>query len=285
MAVVKIIQLLFFFLLRVYAFIFDVKGSMLFSREWCDLVFEGRNREYGAYVLRRDAGLRYRRVAMIFASVFFVFAVLASITGYFVYKAIQETIAEVEEVVKLKSLKDPELKNVSTGRRAVAHAKPDAVTDTPEVVEEAVVTSAPIGIKGPDDGEFVEESSMIDKDPYHNAADKELPVEGVQLTKTEMVEGMPMFPGGHQALMRFMDEHCVYSETAIKRKLEGDLEVAFIVDEEGNVIEPEVVKSLHPMLDKAALEAVKQMPKWHPGVLRGKPTCVRISIPVHFQVK
>lgn len=258
---------------------------MLFSHEWCDLVFEGRNKEYGAYVLRRDAGLRYRRVAVIFASAFLVLAVLASITGYFVYKAIQETIAEVEEVVKLKTLKDPELKNVSVGRRAVANAKPDAVTDTPEVVEEAVTMSAPIGVKGPDDADSNLDSSMTDKDSNHNAADKELPVEGVQLTKTDIVEGMPMFPGGHQALMRFMDEHCVYSSSAIKRKLEGDLEVAFIVDEEGNVIEPEIVKSLHPTLDKAALEAVKQMPKWHPGVLRGKPTCVRISIPVHFQVR
>lgn len=210
---------------------------------------------------------------------------LASITGYFMYKAIQETIADVQEVVKLNSLKDKEIKNISTGRRAVAHATPDAVSEAPELVDEAVSSSAPIGIKGPDDAEFIEETAFIDHDPNHNADQEDLPVEGVQLTKTDIVEGRPMFPGGEQALMRWMDAHCIYSQSAINRKLEGDLEVAFIIDEEGNVIEPELLKSLNPTLDAVALRAVRQMPKWKPGTINGRPICTKISIPIHFQVK
>lgn len=262
-----------------------MKDSLLASEEWCEIVFDGRNRRYGAYVLRRDAGLRYRRVGIILGIFFAILLLLASVTGYFFYRAIQETIAEVEEVVKFKPLKDSEIKNVATGRRAIAHATPDAVTATPEVVDDALSVSAPIGIKGPDDAEFIDESSLIDHDPNHFSSDETLPVEGVQLTKTDIVEGRPMFPGGDRAMMQFMDAHCVYSQAAIKKKLEGDLEVAFIIDTEGNVIDPEITRSLHPLLDKAVLDAVRQMPKWTPGTAHGRPVCVKISIPVHFQVK
>lgn len=265
--------------------IYNVKDSLLVSEEWCDLVFDGRNRQYGAYVLRRDAGRRYRRVAIILGSLFLMLMIFVAVTGFMFYRALQQTIAEVEEVVKLRPLKDTEIKTISVGRRAVANASPDAVSDAPEVVDDAITTAAPIGVKGPDDGVFETTGSLEDKDTFHNATEEELPVEGVQLTKTDIVEGMPMFPGGPQALMRFMDEHCVYSSSAIRRRLEGDLEVAFIVDEEGNVIEPEIVKSLNSTLDAAALAAVKKMPKWRPGTVHGRPTCVRISIPVHFQVK
>lgn len=262
-----------------------LKDSLLFTQEWCDLVFEGRNHEYGAYVLRRDAGRRYRRVAAIVGGVFLVFALLTAVVGYLFYRAMQETIAEVQEVVKLQPLRDNEVKMVSAGRRAVAHAQPDAVSETPEVVEEAVSNNAPIGIKGPDDAVTIVEGSMKDHDTYHNADEEDLPPEGVQLTKTQMVEEMPKFPGGITALMRFMDEHCIYSKAAIKCRLEGDLEVSFIIDVEGNVTEVHIEKGLHPTLEAAVIAAVKKMPKWKPGTKFGRPTPVKISIPVHFQVK
>lgn len=262
-----------------------MKDSLLYTEEWCDLVFEGRNHKYGAYVLRRDAGLRYRRVAMILGGCFLALALVGGIVGYLFYRAVQQTIAEVQEVVKLQPLHDNEIKMVSAGRRVVAHAQPDAVSEKPEIVEEAVSSSAPIGIKGPDEAVIVVEGSMTDHDAYHNADDETLPIEGVQLTKTQMVEEMPKFPGGLIALMRFMDEHCIYSKAAISKRLEGDLEVSFIIDVEGNVTEIKIEKSLHPTLDAAAIAAVNKMPKWKPGTKFGRPTPVKISIPVHFQVK
>lgn len=269
-----------------YALQHNVKDSLLQSKEWCDVVFDGRNKKYGAYAIRRDAGRRYRAVAAVLGAVLLVFAVLLGITGYFAYRAIKNTMEEMQEVVHMKSLRDEELKMVSAGRRAVqVQASPEATEAMPEVVEEAVMPSAPIGKKGEEEIELIEEAPVQDKDAFHNTDQKDLPVEGVQLTKIDMVEEMPKFPGGLIALMRFMDENVVYSQTAINRKLEGDVEVAFIIDTEGNVIEPEIIKPLNAALDYAVLAAVKKMPKWKPGTMRGRPTPVRISIPVHFQVK
>lgn len=263
-----------------------ILSSPLFTEEWCELVFEGRNREYGAYVLRRDAGLRYRRVGMILGSVFAVLLVLAGLVGYLFYRAVQQAIVEVQEVVKLAPLKDPEVRIVSTGRRAIPEAKAEAMSETPEITDE-VVEQPPleVGVVGPEDGTAHIESSLHDKDPLHAKLDEELPVEGVHLTKTDIVEGRPMFPGGDKALMQWMDAHVVYTETAIKRKLQGELEVAFIIDEEGNVTSPEIVRSTNSQLNKPVMDAVLKMPKWTPGSIHGRPTCTRISIPVLFLLK
>lgn len=264
-----------------------VKGQSLYSREWCDLVFENRNKEYGAYALRRDAGRRYRLVATVIGSVLLALTVLLAITGFFVYQAVKVKIAEVEEELQqMKPLdKKDEPKAVSAGRRAVKNRTSKATEKAPEMVEEAVVPSAPLGIFGPDDIEIVDAEEMVDKDLKHNTDQQDLPVEGVQLLQTDVVEEMPAFPGGLEALMRFMDDHVIYPQAAINKKLEGDVEVAFIIDKEGNLIEPEIVKKLHPLLDDAVMQAIKKMPKWKPGKSGGKPIVAKVCIPVHFQVR
>lgn len=268
-------------------FIYNVKGQDLLSKEWCDLVFEGRNKEYGAYVLRRDTGRRYKRVGTFLAALFLGFFVFAAVSGFFVYQAVTQKIAEVEEELqKMKPLqKEEDVKTVSAGRRAIKNASPKATQKAPELVEEEVESSGPIGVIGPDDIEIVDAEEMEDKDLSHNTNQQDLPIEGVQLQKTEVVEEMPTFPGGLDALMKFMDENVVYSQAAINKKLEGDVEVAFIISPDGTLIEPEIIKKVHPMLDDAVLNAVKRMPKWKPGRVNGRPANVKVCIPVHFQVR
>ena len=112
---------------------------------------------------------------------------------------------------------------------------------------------------------------------------KDLPVEAAPLTPTEVVEEMPQFPGGWYALKRYLDEHVPYPKGCIDRRIQGDVEVAFYVDQNGGVLEPKVTKSVHPELDAAALQGIKGMPQWTPGRRNGKVTIVRIRIPVHFE--
>ena len=106
--------------------------SPLLSREWNDLVFENRNKQYGAYVLRKETGKRYRRVGMIFLGVFLVLAVIAGVLGYFVYKKVQEISTEINEEVKhlepVKTRDGFERKNISVGRRAVKVATKTSTT-------------------------------------------------------------------------------------------------------------------------------------------------------------
>lgn len=265
-----------------------MSNSPLVSREWCDLVFEGRNKEYGAYVLRKQMGRRYRLVAMIMGTFFLGLAIVAGVFGLFLYRAIKRTEVELEHVVKLKPLeaeKGFEIKRLSVGRAAPqVKTTPGASEAVPEVVDRATI-SAPIGIDGPEQEAIIAPDQLIDADPHHNADQLDLPIEGPQLTATEVVEEMPQYPGGFHALMKFLDENIVFSRAAQRRKVEGEVRVSFVVNTDGTITDIQVDKALDSAVDRAVVNAVRRMPKWTPGRSGGLPTPVKVTIPVKFQLK
>lgn len=265
-----------------------MNNSLLVSQEWCELVFEHRNKRYGAYLIRKQAGRRYRLVALILGGILAILIALTGVVGYFFYQAVKQTAAELEEVVKLRPLKAEkgfEVKRISTGRRAVTvKATPGASNRVPDIVDRRTIR-VPLGIDGATDAATIEEADLRDADLAHNADQKDLPIEGAQLVKTERVEEMPIFPGGVQALMQYLDEAVLYSGAAQRRKVEGDVLVTFIVGIEGSVSDVKVEKTVDDALARAVVTAVRRMPKWKPGLRNGKPVPVKISIPVHFQLR
>jgi len=264
-----------------------VHSSELLSEEWCNLVFEGRNKHYGAYALRRDAGRRYARALCLMLGALGLLLLVPLAFGLYVRHTLQQAVDDLEVVARLKPLEpEPghEVKAVSAGRRALPAMRPGASQAAPEIVD-GLVAPKPVGIDGPvtfrtDDDLFV----MADADSLHNADRTDLPVEGVQLTPTEVVEQMPEFPGGVAGLMKWLDKHLIYPKSCVDAKIEGDVEVTFLVDAAGKVTDPAVAKSLHPELDRAALFALSRMPRWKPGRSGGKVTIVRVTIPIHFQL-
>ena len=199
-----------------------------------------------------------------------------------------KSLEEVKGVARMRPLpteKDHELKAVSAGRRAVRGMQPGATLDRPTIVD-AIVPPRPVGIDGPELAELDAELLRIaDRDTLHNTDRLDLPVEGIQLTPTEVVEQMPEFPGGLGELMKWLDRNVVYPQSCIKARIEGDLEVSFYVMQDGTVSEPAVTKKLHPDLDRAALMAVKRMPRWKPGRVGGQLSVVRVTVPVRFRLQ
>ena len=263
-----------------------MKDSPLLSREWNELVFENRNKNYGAYVLRKETGKRYRRVGTIFLGIVLFLALIAAALGYFVHQKVQEITAEITEEVRhlepIKTREGFERKNISVGRRAVKVATTPGGRNTAPVIVDRRTVTAPIGIDGPDDSKELDRSELIDQDAHHNADQTDLPVEGPQLTATEVVEEMPQFPGGYTAMVKFLDDNIVYSGAAQRLKLAGVCEVSFIVQPDGSVTDIEMTKKVQPMLDRAVLTGIKRMPKWKPGKRKGIATPVRVTIPVTF---
>lgn len=92
----------------------------------------------------------------------------------------------------------------------------------------------------------------------------------------------PSFPGGDTALMRYLMSNIQYPQEARKSKASGTVLVKFVIDKDGSVVDAEVIRSVHPAIDKEALRVVSSMPKWKPGYQRGKPVRCRFSIPLHF---
>ncbi|MEZ3589959.1 MAG: energy transducer TonB [Muribaculaceae bacterium] len=98
-------------------------------------------------------------------------------------------------------------------------------------------------------------------------------------------EQMPVFPGGDAALMKFIANHIVYPQSAREDSVQGRVVVRFMVDTLGHVLNPEVIRSKHPALDREALRVIRLLPDYtRPGRINGHPVNMRLAIPVIFRL-
>lgn len=104
-------------------------------------------------------------------------------------------------------------------------------------------------------------------------------------TVFEVVEKMPEYPGGMSAMMAFINKNIKYPAEAQKTKAQGRVVIQFIVDTEGNIIEPKVIQSVDPLLDAEAIRLTAIMPKWKPGMQRGQAVNVKYTVPIVFRLQ
>jgi protein TonB len=99
-----------------------------------------------------------------------------------------------------------------------------------------------------------------------------------------VVETMPEFPGGQAALFKYLSENVKYPVIAQENGIQGRVICQFVVNKDGSIVDPKVVRSLHPKCDEEAMRVIKAMPKWKPGKQRGKPVRVKYTVPVQFKL-
>ena len=100
-----------------------------------------------------------------------------------------------------------------------------------------------------------------------------------------VVEVMPEFPGGTAALMEFIANNMKYPVVAKENGIQGRVTLSFIVDVDGSITNIEVVRGVDPLLDAEAIRIIKSMPKWTPGMQRGKAVAVKYTVPVAFRLE
>jgi protein TonB len=100
-----------------------------------------------------------------------------------------------------------------------------------------------------------------------------------------VVEEMPSFPGGDQALLRFLSENLRYPSLALESHIQGLVVVQFIIDEKGRISAPSILRGIGGGCDEEAIRVVQLMPAWKPGKQRNRPVKVRYNLPVRFQLK
>ena len=148
-----------------------------------------------------------------------------------------------------------------------------------------------------DDEEIEEEEIQSSEDTNEAISGPSAPVSGPVMTGPvadvgisdedevfEVVEKMPMFPGGDEALMKYLGKNIKYTRMAQDRGVQGTCIIEFVVNKDGSVVDPVVLRKLDPDLDNNALEVVKKMPRWQPGLQRGKPVRVKYRLPVAFRL-
>ena len=101
----------------------------------------------------------------------------------------------------------------------------------------------------------------------------------------DVVEQMPEYPGGIQALFEYLQQNVKYPEDAKKQKIEGRVIATFVVETDGSINNVEVVKPAFPSLDAEAVRVLSAMPKWKPGMQSGKAVRVKYTVPINFNLK
>ena len=197
-----------------------------------------------------------------------------------VYAALEWTEREVTkyEVTDTEFLFEEEVEIQQTTQETPPPPPPPAVQEVEvlNVVEDNVETES-IEVNTEDD----KEAEVV------IAAPVEAPVEEEEEEVVfVVVESMPEFPGGQQALFKYLSENVKYPVIAQENGIQGRVICQFVVNKDGSIVDVEVVRSGgDASLDKEAIRVIKSMPKWKPGKQRGKAVRVKYTVPVNFKLQ
>ena len=100
----------------------------------------------------------------------------------------------------------------------------------------------------------------------------------------QIVEQMPKFPGGESALMEYVSKNVAYPEEAKEKEIQGRVFIGFVVEKDGSVNEVKVMRGIGGGCDEEAVRVIKGMPKWKPGIQKGKPVRVSYMMPINFKL-
>ena len=274
----------------------------LIDNRWSDLMFENRNKEYGAYVLRRQT--TSRNIKSIIAVLILFALVMVYMVAKNAYDDYQKAHMAQTQVTELTALQEQK-KEAKVERKEII--KQEKVEQVVEKVKSSIKFTAPVIKK---DDEVRPEDEMKSQDEIMNSkvavgfanvigndesgevlkAKEALVTEPVKPKEEEnkvfdVVEQMPSFPGGMAALMAYLQKSIKYPPVAEENGIQGRVVCTFVVERDGSVTDVKVAKSVDPSLDKEAVRVVSAMPKWIPGKQNGQSVRVKYTLPVTFRLQ
>ena len=277
----------------------------LYDPKWVDMVFAGKNKEYGAYQLRKGTSGRNIKALLILV------IAAALVGGFLAWKVIEQKQAEEQqaymEAIKLAELQQQAKKEEK--KKEPVKPKVEMKKEIP-VARETQKFTAPVIKKD----ELVKEENQVkqmdkldDKvavGTENKEGVKDRTVEAVRndiavaapppppapkpevATKVfDVVEEMPSFPGGQGALMSYLASNIKYPVVAQENGVQGRVIVSFVVERDGSISDVRVARSVDPSLDREAQRVVKSMPRWKPGKQNGSAVRVKYTVPVVFRLQ
>lgn len=276
----------------------------LYDPKWVEMVFAGKNKEYGAYQLRKGTSGRNIKSLLILV------IAAALVGGFLAWKVIEQKQAEEQqaymEAMELAQLQQQAKKEEK--KKEPVKPKIEPKKEIP-VARETQKFTAPVIKKD----ELVKEENQVKqmdkldekvavgtenkegvKDRTVEAVRSEIAVAApppppapkpeVATKVFDVVEEMPSFPGGQGALMQYLAS-IKYPVVAQENGVQGRVIVSFVVERDGSISDVKVARSVDPSLDREALRVVKSMPRWSPGKQNGSTVRVKYTVPVVFRLQ
>ena len=277
----------------------------LYDPKWVEMVFAGKNKEYGAYQLRKGTSGRNIKSLLILV------IAAALVGGFLAWKVIEQKQAEEQqaymEAMELAKLQQQAKKEEK--KKEPVKPKIEPKKEIP-VARETQKFTAPVIKKD----ELVKEENQVKqmdkldekvavgtenkegtKDRLAEAVRSDIAVAApppppapkpeVSNKVFEVVEEMPHFPGGAAALQAFLSSNTKYPVVAQENGVQGRVIVSFVVERDGSITDVRVVRSVDPSLDREASRVVRSMPRWSPGKQNGSAVRVKYTVPVVFRLQ
>lgn len=281
----------------------------LTSPAWREIVFEGKNKEFGAYQLRKASAKRHNLAALYtLIGLIVIFIGLIAFSKWSDYRAEQEALALQEQREKMlaaqlaaeeEAPEEPEVEEQKFEQPEVT--VPEEVLATVQVTQIAIVDADKVKNEVMDmdtqkedntaRGVVTQEGSD-DADKFKAVQEQVVvkePEPEVQKPKEEeifvAVEQMAEFPGGMGALMKWLSNNIRYPEAAQQNDIQGKVTVRFVVEKDGSIGAVNILKGVDKDLDREAIRVVKKMPKWQPGKNNGVPVRSYFNLPVQFRLQ
>ena len=256
----------------------------IYAEEWCDLVFEGKNKTYGAFVLRKFRDRRHR------------IAVIATFLFFFLAFSIPTLIAIIAPELKTRHVEVNVLTNIDLEKEK---KEPPKLEKEPEQIKASIKFTPPV--IAPDDQvkEEMRSQDQLNESPVAiSIADIKGTSEGKDIAEVEVkkvveeeekplvvVEQNPEFQGGYEAMLKYLHDHMNYPALAQESAIQGTVFVQFVVSKTGKISNVKILRGIGGGCDEEAVRVVKEMPNWIPGRQNGQAVPVMYQIPVKFQLQ
>ncbi len=281
------------------------KDVDLSSSEWIDLIFEGKNKNFGAYTLRKASAKRHNRAMLVILVVLFIVALLGLLANTVLQKNDARPEDQVEQALIDYSTEDveddePEEPEQQRVEEQLPEALPEEILNTVKATELAIVRDEEVVEEIKSQDELKDTDTAVGTTDFDKGTDdlnvvrehknevivEEKKPEPVDDNKVfDVVEQKPQFPGGEAALLKYVAEHIRYPAMAQENNIHGRVVVQFVVTKTGAVGEVKVVRGKDPDLDKEAVRVVKSLPKFVPGKMNGHAVNVWYTLPIQFKLQ
>jgi len=249
---------------------------------WEDIIFESRNKEYGAYFIRKSYDKNVAKASMI------VMLFLSFVLGVIHVASLRPVEIKTPTSVDKEGnwvdpptiIPDPPIKRRDTkaeqavNRDLLERVVMHEVEPTPvKPLETTSVRQEETGTGSPTEG--IESGGR----------DAVTPVIVDPPKIIDFAEVMPEYQGGMSAMMKFLQKNLKYPASARRMAIEGTVFVRFVVNSDGDVVNVEVIKGISAVLDNEARHVIASMAKWKPGLQHGAPVNVRMVLPIKFKLE
>jgi protein TonB len=264
----------------------------LYKNEWLDLVFEKRNKDYGAYYLRQHyAANILKAMGITFFGVISIALIISMLIRVKPTQMIKQTIVELstyvpppvppkQEPPKVKALPSKPLPPVSTVKFVPLVVTSKPVVDQPPKIDE--LTTAAVGpetVKVPGSG------TTINADPDAGKGNEGPGVAPkVDVSVHDFADIMPEPYGGMAGWSRFLQKTLRYPPDATDKGISGKVFISFVIEKDGHLSNITVERGVGYGLDDEAIRVLKLAHAWKPGMQNGQPVRVKYTLPVNFSI-